>query len=139
MKNKLSKWMAMTAIVGALWVGVQAAPAPKIERQAQEKKSMLRHVVLFKFKPETTPAKIKEVEDAFRALPTKIDTIIDFEWGTNVSPENLSQGFTHCFFVSFANEADRDAYLPHPAHKEFGQMLGDSLDKALVVDYLSQK
>ena len=32
-------------------------------------------------------------EKAFAALPSKIDTIKGFEWGTNVSPENLAQGF----------------------------------------------
>ncbi len=47
----------------------------------------------------------------------------------------MDQGFTHCFFLTFKNEADRDAYLPHPAHKEFGALLGPVLDKVLVIDY----
>jgi hypothetical protein len=53
----------------------------------------------------------------------------------NNSPENLNQGLTHCFFLSFESERDRDAYLPHPAHKEFGKLLGPYLDKVVVVDY----
>ena len=96
---------------------------------------MLRHVVLFRFKEGTAPEKIKEVENAFASLPGKIDVIKGFEWGTNVSVENRSDGFTHCFVVSFLNEAGRDAYLIHPDHKEFGKTLGGSLDKVLVVDY----
>ena len=96
---------------------------------------MLKHVVLFKFKDGTTPEKIKEVEQAFASLPGKIDIIKGFEAGTNVSVENRSEGFTHCFVVSFLNEADRDAYLIHPDHKEFGKSLGGCLDKVLVVDY----
>jgi hypothetical protein len=96
---------------------------------------MLKHVVLFKFKEGTTPEKIKEVEIAFASLPGKIDVIKGFEAGTNVSVENRSEGFTHCFVVSFLDEAGRDAYLIHPAHKEFGQSLGGCLDKVLVVDY----
>ena len=99
---------------------------------------LLRHVVLFKFKASATPEQIKQVEDAFRALPTKINLIKGYEWGTNVSPENLSQGFTHCFFLTFSSDKDRDAYLVHPAHKDFGKLLGPSLDKALVVDYWTQ-
>jgi len=91
--------------------------------------------VLFKFKEGTTPEKIKEVENAFASLPGKIDVIKCFEWGTNVSVENRSEGFTHCFVVSFQSEAGRDAYLIHPDHKEFGKTLGGSLDKVLVVDY----
>jgi len=96
---------------------------------------LLRHVVLFKFKDGTAATDIKKVEDAFRALPSKIKEIKSLEWGTNNSPENLNQGFTHCFFVSFNSEADRAIYLPHPAHKAFGQVLGPYLDKVLVIDY----
>ncbi|HEX2973790.1 MAG TPA: Dabb family protein [Tepidisphaeraceae bacterium] len=99
----------------------------------------VRHVVIFKFKDSATPEQIKAVEVAFRALPSKIPQIRDFEWGTNNSPEGLSQGFTHCFFLTFENEKDRDAYLPHPEHKKFGQSLGPILDKVMVIDYKAQK
>ena len=98
----------------------------------------LRHVVLFKFKDGTAQADIKKVEDAFRALPSKIKEIKSLEWGTNNSPENLNQGFTHCFFVTFASEADRAVYLPHPDHQAFGKILGPYLDKVLVLDYWAQ-
>lgn len=96
---------------------------------------MLRHVVLFKFKDDASAGEIKKVEDAFRALPSKIREVKALEWGTNNSPENLSQGFTHCFFVSFKSEADRAIYLPHPAHKAFVDILTPYLDKVLVIDY----
>lgn len=99
----------------------------------------LRHVVLFKFKDGTSDADIKKVEAAFRALPGQIKEIKGFEWGTNNSPENLNQGFTHCFFLTFDSEEDRAVYLPHPAHKEFGSVLGPHLDKVLVIDYWVQK
>lgn len=99
----------------------------------------LRHVVIFKFKDGTTPEQIKTIEDAFRALPSKIPEIVSFEWGTNNSPENLAQGFTHCFFLTFNNEADRAVYLPHPAHKEFGKILHPHLDKVLVIDYVAKE
>jgi len=104
-----------------------------------ETKPVLRHVVLFQFKADTTPTQVKEIEDAFRALPSKIHGIAGYEWGTNVSPENLNQGFTHCFFLTFHSAAARDAYLPHPAHKAFGAMLKDKLEKALVVDYWTKE
>ena len=96
---------------------------------------LLRHVVLFRFKEDAKATDIKKVEQAFAALPGKIDSIYGFEWGTDVSTENLADGFTHCFVVTFKSEADRASYLPHPAHKAFGQLLGPVLDKVLVVDY----
>ena len=89
----------------------------------------------YNFKEGSSVADIKKVEDAFRALPSKIKEIKTFEWGTNNSPENLNQEFTHCFFVSFASEKDREIYLPHPAHKAFGEILKPILDKVLVIDY----
>ncbi len=109
------------------------------QAQGGTKDKLLRHVVLFKFKDGTTPAQIKEVEDAFRALPGKIDAIADFEWGTDVSVENKAQGYTHCFFVTFADEAARATYLPHPDHKAFGKVLRPHLDKVLVIDYWAFK
>ncbi|MDX2049274.1 MAG: Dabb family protein [Chitinophagaceae bacterium] len=104
----------------------------------KEQGKPLRHVVLFKFKDAATKEQVKQVEEAFKALPSKIKEIKDFEWGTNNSPEGLAQGFTHCFFLSFASEKDRDIYLPHPEHKAFGEVLRPHLDKVLVIDYWSR-
>jgi hypothetical protein len=86
----------------------------------------LRHVVLFKFKDESSAEDVQKVVDTFMELPSKIDVIQDFEWGTNNSPEGLAQGFTHCFFVTFKSEEDRDIYLPHPEHKAFVDVFGTS-------------
>lgn len=125
--------LLITWLLGAaLIVGTASAeplPAGKV----------LRHVVLFKFKEGTTAEQIRQVEDAFRALPGKISLIRGFEWGTNVSPENLAQGYTHCFFLTFATARDRDAYLVHPAHKNFGKLLAPYLDQVTVIDYWAQK
>jgi hypothetical protein len=106
--------------------------------QAQTKKSgqkLLRHVVLFSFKDAAPADGVKKVEEAFRGLSGKITEIKAFEWGTNNSPEKLNQGFTHCFFVTFQSEKDRDAYLVHKDHKAFVDILGPYLEKALVLDY----
>lgn len=102
-------------------------------------KKLLRHVVLLKFKDNSKPEDIKRVEDAFRALSGKITLIKDFEWGTNNSPEKLNQGLTHCFFVSFKNEKDRDDYLVHSEHKAFVDILKPHLDKVTVIDYWAKK
>ena len=97
--------------------------------------SLLRHVVLFKFKEGTTKSQIQEVEDAFSALPSKIEQIKGYEWGLNNSPEGLEKGFTHAFFLTFDSEEDRAIYLPHPDHKAFGAVLTPYLDDVLVIDY----
>ncbi len=107
--------------------------------QSFAQKKELRHVVMFKFKDSSTAADIASVEQAFRDLPKKIKAIKRFEFGTNNSPENLNQGFTHCFLLTFKSEADRAIYLPHPDHKAFGKILGPHLDKVLVIDYWAGK
>lgn len=97
--------------------------------------SLLRHAVFFKFKEGTTPEQIKKVEDAFSALPSKIEQIKGYEWGLNNSPEGLNKGFTHAFFLTFESEEDRAVYLPHPDHKAFGAVLTPYLEDVFVVDY----
>jgi len=116
-------------------VAEQKPVTAKIAESAKKPSQVLRHVVMFKFKEGTTNEQIRNIEAAFCALPGKVDAIYDFEWGTDVSVENRSEGFTHCFVVTFLSEEDRAKYVPHPAHKEFGSMLGPHLEKVIVVDY----
>ena len=94
---------------------------------------------MFKFKETSTAENIKEVEAAFKALPSKIKEIKSLEWGINNSPEPHSNGFTHVFFLTFSSEEDRAIYLPHPDHKAFGKVLGPHLDKVMVLDYWAGK
>ena len=106
---------------------------------APKKTDKLRHVVLFKFKDDATKEQVKEIVEAFRALPKKIDAIADFEYGTDVSVEGRAQGFTHCFVVTFRDEKARDAYLPHEAHQDFVKLALPKIDKVLVFDFWSAK
>ncbi|MDX1964215.1 MAG: Dabb family protein [Pirellulales bacterium] len=115
----------VVAITAAL-----AAPA--------EKQKLLRHIVMYKFKPEVSATQVQEVVDTFAALPSKIDTIRQFEMGTNVSQEGKSDGFTHVFVVSFADEAGRDQYLEHPAHQAYVRVVKDRREKVLVLDYWTE-
>ena len=136
------KKLAALGLVVALMTAVVTLPGSAKDKEEKAVKNprlgSVRHVVLFKFKEGTPTEKVKEIEEAFRALPTKIPTIEDFEWGTNISPENASQGLTHCFFLTFKDAAARDAYLPHPAHKEFGALLRPHKEKVVVIDYVAQ-
>jgi len=97
-----------------------------------------RHVVFFKFKDDASAEAVKEIETAFIELSKKVDTVTGFEWGTNVSPEGLSDGFTHCFLVSFKDKAGLEVYLPHPEHAKFVGKLKPLLDKVCVLDYVAR-
>ncbi len=95
----------------------------------------IRHLVLFKFKADTAPAQLHALEQAFAALASKISAVQSLEWGTNNSPEGLSKGFTHCFNLTFADEAARANYLPHPDHIAFVELVKDVVEDVLVLDY----
>jgi hypothetical protein len=122
-----------------LTMTAQTKPMKKASKMAAPAPKVLRHVVLFKFKETSSAEDIKKVEDAFRALPSKIKEVKNFEWGKNNSPEGINDGLTHCFFVTFASEKDREAYLPHPDHKAFVEVLKPHLDKVVVVDYWAER
>jgi len=96
---------------------------------------VLRHAVFFKFKDSSSEADIQGVADAFAALPSKIPEIIDFQWGTNNSPEEHDDGFTHCFLLTFKDEAGRSEYLPHDEHAAFGDVLRPHMAGVFVIDY----
>ena len=98
----------------------------------------LRHVVLFGFKPEATPADIEGVVARFCALKRLVPGVEALEWGRDISPEGLAQGHSHAFSLTFASEAARDAYLPHPEHQAFVASIGPFVARALVVDYWAE-
>jgi len=80
-----------------------------------------------------------------RSHPWKTGSVLShkeikaYEWGTNISAENRNKGCTHGFILTFKNEKDRDTYLNHPAHKEFGKLVGPVLDDVFVIDFWAKE
>lgn len=108
-------------------------------KAAARRGSVYRHIVMFSFNEETTEEQVKEVETAFGELPGKISSITGFEWGTNVSPEGLADGLTHCFLVTFKDKAGLEEYLPHEAHQAFVELVKPHVAKVLVIDYQTER
>jgi hypothetical protein len=133
----------MNAVRMALVLAVTAATTMSLTmnttRAAEPKTKVLRHVVMYKFKDSLPAAQLQQVIDAFAGLPGKIDAIIGFEKGTNVSPEGKSEGLTHVFVVTFRDEAGRDAYLKHPAHDAYVEVVKDKREKVVVFDYWAEE
>ena len=101
--------------------------------------TMLRHIVLFAFKATSTPEEIAAICTHFARLPQEIEVVRGFEWGLDVSPEGIQQGFTHCFLLTFDSAGDRDTYLVHPAHQAFVAAGSPHFSQALVVDYFAKE
>ena len=120
--------LILSATLGLALLVIAAETSPSA-------KAKLRHVVAFKFKEGTTHEQINEVVEAFRDLKKKIREIQDYEWGTNISKENRNKGCTHGFILTFKSDKDRDTYIDHPAHKDFGKLVGPVLDDVFVIDF----
>jgi hypothetical protein len=129
---KFLTWFLIFTVV-SLGVTGLAADADK-----EKGKGKLRHVVAFKFKDTATPDDIKKVQEAFKALKTKIPQITKFEAGKNNSPESLDKGCNYGWILSFNSEKDRDAYLVHPDHKAFGTLVKPYLADVFVIDFWSK-
>jgi hypothetical protein len=99
----------------------------------------IQHVVSFKFKATATADDVKKVETSFADLKNKIPQIKSLQWGTNISPEKLNKGFTHCWVLTFNSAKDRDTYLDHPDHKAFGKNLSPVLEDVFVIDFVVEK
>lgn len=98
----------------------------------------LRHIVMFGFREGTTADELAEIVRRFAALQSEVPGIEAFEWGENNSPEGKANGLTHCFVLTFASEAARDAYLPHPNHTAFSTFARQWIERVTVVDYWAQ-
>jgi hypothetical protein len=127
MKTTLIGWISIVALLAAAVFPAFAAVPP----------GQVRHIVVFKYTKTATEEQIKQVTDAFRALKDKIPGIVSFEQGANISPEKKDLGFSHVYLLTFDSVKSRDAYLPHPEHKKFGDLLGmlGVVEDVLVVDF----
>ncbi|MEH8118509.1 Dabb family protein [Aeromonas allosaccharophila] len=99
---------------------------------------MIRHILLIAFKPGTQPARIDAARTAFLAIPHQVSGVTAVEWGENDSPEGRDDGFTHSVLMTFADEAVRQRYLPHPDHDALKAIFRPVLERIIVLDYTLQ-
>jgi hypothetical protein len=89
---------------------------------------MIRHCVFCKFRSGVSADERAEIFAGLAALVGQIDGLLSADFGPNVSPEGLAQGFAHGFVMDLADEAARDRYLVDPAHKAAGARLVAALE-----------
>lgn len=79
---------------------------------------MIRHIVLIRFRPDVTEAKVAEIFAALPKLAAKLG--FTFAAGRSESPEKIERGYMHGFTIDFADWAALATYADHPDHKTFG-------------------
>ncbi len=133
--SKFLHFLPAGLITASILLGSSTSRAEEGQENEVSKDKVLRHAVFFAFKDSSSKEDVQKIVSAFEGLPSKIDSITDFQWGTNNSPEGLADGFTHAFVLTFADEAGRAKYLPHPEHAAFGASLRPHMKEVFVIDY----
>jgi hypothetical protein len=101
-----------------------------ITRSMQE---MINHVVLLKFKPETTEEAIQELEKILDQLPNKIHDIKMYEFGRDIlrSPRSYDFGLVSLF----VNQMGLERYLKHPEHLPVVEKIKTMCENVITVDF----
>lgn len=84
---------------------------------------MIRHIVLTKFKPDTSEGVIAEIYAGLSALTQALAGARNFTGGRSESPEQIERGYMHGFVIDFDSWADLKTYADHPEHQELGSQL----------------
>jgi len=75
----------------------------------------LRHVVCFRFHPDTTPDQVEALATGLGELPGIIPEIVDYRVGPDVGVNPTSWDFA--VTADFSSVADYETYRDHAAHQ----------------------
>jgi hypothetical protein len=76
---------------------------------------MIRHAVMFRFKPGTTSADIAAITEALGGLPHAIPEIARYQFGADIG---INDGnFDFVIVADFADTDDYLTYRDHPLHR----------------------
>jgi hypothetical protein len=93
---------------------------------------MIQHVLLWTYKPETTPEERARLEAQLASLPSHIPALRQLTWGPVVGGRN--QSFSHGFIMQFDTMAALDEYASHPAHLSFAVPFREACTTQVVSD-----
>ena len=95
---------------------------------------MVKHVVLFKFKPETTQAQRQALADALNALPALISEIKGLQVAWTVSGRS-ARNAQLALFSEFESTAALDRYIAHPDHQKILPLVEAVSENRISFDY----
>lgn len=94
---------------------------------------MIRHIVLFKFKPEITEDERRRFLEMLNGLPAKIPVIRGFEAGQDVIRSPRS--FDMALVSSYDDLAALDVYAKHPDHLPIVERAREICQQVVAVDF----
>jgi hypothetical protein len=94
---------------------------------------VIQHIVLLKWKPDTTDVQIDAAFDQAQKLVNGIDSVNRITLGRNRG--NADHGFTHAFIVSLSNDAGLTTYLNHPLRAWYlSEVINPLVDARVEID-----
>jgi 2,3-dihydroxy-p-cumate/2,3-dihydroxybenzoate 3,4-dioxygenase len=78
---------------------------------------VIRHVVLFRFRPEVSEGEQRAILDELRSFPSRYPAMQRFALGENRSRRD--QTFPFAMHIEFPGWAELDAYLESSTHETF--------------------
>jgi hypothetical protein len=94
---------------------------------------MITHLVLFKFKPETTEAEIQHLVEGLGGLPQLIEEIREFRFGADVIRSERSYDLG---LVSSFDDLDAlQRYQVHPEHQKVVEHVKSIASGVVAVDF----
>lgn len=115
------------------------------------KPGVIRHMVMFRFKPHITQAERRAVTQHFMALaklsrrPDGSPVVVSIEAGPQISGENADVGLEQGYLVTFRSQGDRNFYVGRPivtqqhffdpAHDAFKSFAAPYLEQVVVFDF----
>lgn len=94
---------------------------------------MIRHIVLFKFKENTSANERAALADALKGLKNKIPLVKDLEVGSDVGGK--SNSYDIALNSLFDNFSDVEEYAVHPNHVEVVKMVKELCESSVKVDF----
>jgi hypothetical protein len=97
-----------------------------------EEDSMLKHVVLAKFKSTVTPADIARLKKSLASLPGIIPEIKGYDFGEDNRPERT---FDFALVSTFADAEGLKRYIAQPEHAAVGKYIRTLCENLQIVDF----
>jgi len=94
---------------------------------------MIKHIVMWKFKDETTEADKLEMKRRLEALKGVVPTLVNIEIGLNFSPCAPAKDMV--LSTEFQTVEDLKAYANHPEHQKVVAFVKPFVAERAVVDY----
>lgn len=134
----MKKCSHVTPIIFALFIIFCCSAIPGCSQTEKSSTSVLKRVMLIKYKAEIAQVDIDKVRDTIYGLVQKIPGMLSAEWGVDTK-FGFERPYTYCIILKFASEKACKAYEEHPDHQAMKQAGPAMVENFFRMDYWTGK